>query len=302
MRPVQVLISTYNGARFLRPLLDSVLNQDYPAVHVLIRDDGSTDETAQIIEEYCARPNVRAVYEQNIGAARSFLRLLELTTPGAAWVAFGDQDDVWEPDKLSRAVALLTARGAHEPRMYCGRAKVVDEHLRLIGLTRVPPRRPSFRNALVQNIAAGCTVVLNARAVQLLLRAMPSHAVMHDWWAYIVVSALGEVIYDEQPKVLYRQHARNVVGAQYGFLRSWATRIRRLRENRGLLPIRAQADEFRRIYGSSLREEHRALLDRFLRDRTTLWERACYALSAEVCRQSRLDDAIMRLLLAAGRL
>jgi len=124
---------------------------------------------------------------------------------------------------------------------------------------------------------------------------------MHDWWAYLVVSALGKVIYDAEPRVLYRQHARSVVGAQHGFVTSWAARIRRFRRKRHLLPLRQQAEEFRRLYGARLNTEHATVLDRFLTRPNSLRQRVAYALSGEVWRQSKVDDVILRVLLAANR-
>src|SRR6266581_2616017 len=117
VRTVQVLLSTYNGVKFLQPLLNSLLDQDWPSVDVLVRDDGSTDGTVDLVEQYCVRPNFRAVREGNVGVVRSFFRLLHLSAPTAAYVAFCDQDDVWERDKLSRAVAALSNTGDHEPLM-----------------------------------------------------------------------------------------------------------------------------------------------------------------------------------------
>ena len=301
MRPVRVLLSTYNGSRFLHPLLESVLAQDYPHFEIMIRDDGSTDDTVTILRQYATDSRVLALHEQNIGTVRSFFRLLGLSASAPTYVAFCDQDDVWEQDKLSRAMEWLVRSGEHEPRLYCGRAKIVDEHLRLIGLSATPHRGPAFQNALVQNIAGGHTLVMNGRARELLLRATPSAAIMHDWWAYLVVSAFGDVIYDDVPKVLYRQHTSNVMGAQVGVLRSFRKRISRFIRRGNLLPIRLQAEQFRLLYGSSLDRERRRVLDRFLAPRNSLWDRVRYALSTELWRQSRLDDVILRILLSAGR-
>src|SRR5207248_4010921 len=122
-------------------------------VQLLIRDDGSTDETVSIIERYRTRSNIRAFYETNVGVVTSFFRLLQSSTSDAGYIAFCDQDDVWEKDKLSRAIKMLEEVVGTGPKMYCGRARVVTEDLIPIGLTSLPGRGPSFRNALVQNIA-----------------------------------------------------------------------------------------------------------------------------------------------------
>ena len=223
MRDVVILLSTYNGARFLPEQLDSIGRQEGAFPRALFwRDDGSTDGTPELLR--AARlPGCRVLEATaltgRLGAARSFLALLA-ASPGAAFHAFCDQDDVWLPDKLARATARLDALPEEVPALYCGRQQLVDAELRPVGLSPLPRRPPGFANALVQNIATGCTVVLNAAARRLMLAAPPPPpGSMHDWWCYLLVSgAGGQVLFDADPCILYRQHGANVVGAPRALL------------------------------------------------------------------------------------
>jgi glycosyltransferase involved in cell wall biosynthesis len=295
MSRVQVLLSTYNGERFLAPLLDSVLDQTHRDLEVRVRDDGSRDATWKILERYTARAPVRAERGENLGVVRSFFALLQSSDPDAAFLALADQDDVWMEDKLARAVAALGVHDPGTPALYCARLTLVDEELHPLGLSPMPVRGPSFSNALVQNIATGCTIVINQAARQVLLRGMPQVAWMHDWWMYLVVAAFGVVIYDPEPRTLYRQHGANAVGSARDPLRRTAVKVARFARRGFALQSRvAQAEEFRRIHGAWLDERKRAQLDRFLAGRRTLAERLRFIRGDDVVYQSRLDDALFK--------
>lgn len=294
MSEVQILLSTYNGERYLEPQLQSLLAQDHPELQVLARDDGSRDSSWDVLQSHTASGRLAAVRGENWGVARSYFWLLRHSNPGAEYVAFADQDDVWLVDKVSRALRLLQPLGAERPAMYCSRLTLVDDSLEPVGRSPLPHRGPSFENALVQNIATGCTVVLNRAARDLLLRELPRAVPMHDWWAYLVVSAFGEVLYDPEPRILYRQHAGNVVGAARSPVRRLATKAVRLARRGFAMLSGPQAREFRRIYGAQLDFGRRAKLDRFLDARYSWGERLRFALGDDVVYQSRLDSAVFK--------
>ena len=191
---------------------------------------------------------------------RSFFELIQIASPSADYYAFCDQDDIWEKDKISRAIGSLASFPQAIPSLYCSRCLLVDEDLNIIGRSPIPKRGPSFENALVQNIASGCTVVINKAARQLLMREIPRISRMHDWWMYLVIAAFGKVIYDPEPRILYRQHSSNVIGTGSTAIAIWTTRIRRFLKSSRVPLITEQASEFRRIYGSLLHEEKKGRL------------------------------------------
>jgi hypothetical protein len=213
---VAVLLSTFNGAPFLPAQLDSIAGQTLADWVLYWRDDGSSDDTVAIIRAFAEGPGAGRCHHVDrpghLGATESFMALLRAAAPSGLALAFADQDDVWLPEKLELALdALADAPG---PALYCSRQLLVDEELAPLGESAPLRRPPSFPAALTQNIATGCTVVLNPAAASLVARSIPPAASLHDWWSYLVVAASGgHVIADATPTVLYRQHGSNLVGA-----------------------------------------------------------------------------------------
>jgi glycosyltransferase involved in cell wall biosynthesis len=300
---VHISLSTYNGMRFLSDQMDSIFAQSHPPVTITIRDDGSTDGTYQKLRQYeTSYPNVRVIRGENLGAAASFLDLLARASSECDYFAFADQDDIWLPCKLENAVSQLAECDPAQPLMYCSRVEYVDEQLRHLGYKAIP-RRIGFGNALVQNIAVGCTVVLNREAKKLIAQKSPSRLIMHDWWCYLVVSALGRVIYDERPSLKYRQHPRNAIGDATNIGQSLLRRVERLLNYKNsACTIIEQALEFRSCFGELLNDRDSSILERFLSIRGNIWSRIAYCSQVNVWRQSRIEDAILRTLILVGRM
>lgn len=239
MANVTILLSTRDGARFLPDQLLSFGQQDHAAWRLRWRDDGSQDGTRRLLEAFAASsPPGRAAPLADDGRRRgileSFLALLRahLATEPAPdpshLVAFADQDDVWLPEKLSRGVRALGAITPDRPALYCARQMLVDARLRTIGLSPELRRPPGFPASLAQNVATGCTVMLNGAAARLIARTEAPGRSLHDWWAYVLVSAAGgAVLFDDVPAVLYRQHEANAVGSARSSLRRGAGALRR---------------------------------------------------------------------------
>lgn len=218
---IAILLATYEGAPFLGDQLLSIAAQTHSDWVLYWRDDGSTDHTAAIIESFAAGHPPGKLVRVNkptarLGATESFLRLLGAATeaePEAAAFAFADQDDVWQSDKLARGYAALADAHITSPALYCARQFLVDAGLHRLGVSP-PIRAAGFPAALTQNIATGCTVMLNGAAARLIAGTRPPAASMHDWWSYLVVSAAGgRILADPEPVVLYRQHRANLIGA-----------------------------------------------------------------------------------------
>ncbi len=238
-RRVAILLSTFQGARFLQSQLDSLLAQTLPDWTLYWRDDGSADQSVALMEAFvaglgagrCVRVSAPA---GRLGAPRSYFALLTAAVAdGADCVAFADQDDVWLPEKLARGLAALDlaaseAAAPDTPTLYCARQMLVDAGLRRICLSFHPRRRPDFPAALAQNIAVGCTIMLNRAAARLVAASQAPPASIHDWWCYIVVSAAGgRLLIDDTPVVLYRQHGGNLVGSPISSFRRAVAALRR---------------------------------------------------------------------------
>lgn len=228
---VAVLLALRDGECFLPEQLASLQAQEGVRWRLLASDDGSSDATPAILRTFAeARPprQVRLIEGPQQGPAANFLHLLRHAPISADYAAFADQDDVWLPGKLARAVAQLGGAEDSRPALYCGRTIIVAADLTRTGQSPLFARPPSFRNALTQCIGGGNTMVMNRPAL-ILARAAAGEAgrvVMHDWWLYqLITGAGGRVVYDAEPQILYRQHGRNQIGANC----SVAARMRRLR-------------------------------------------------------------------------
>lgn len=187
---------------------------------------------------------------------------------------------------------ILQTKGVYP---YFCRMNIVDENLNHLGYSRIPKHRPSFQNALVENIATGATVVINKVARDLILTKLPSFCIMHDWWSYLVVAAFGNIVYDEKPLIKYRQHGSNVVGYKVGFLNSFIYRLKRFNKQ-DHTQIKKQVQEFYDIFGDKLDNEKKQLVRDFLFSRNTLLKRIKYAMICKVYRQSWIDNFIFKIL------
>ncbi len=185
--------------------------------------------------------------------------------------------------------------------MYCARVLVTDEHLAPLYPHPLPRRGPSFANALVQNIATGCTIVVNRAARDVLRGRWPSYAVMHDAWLYLVVAGTGTVLYDPELVVHYRQHSANAVGMGRSRLSRVAGRVRRQLSPGGPGAHGRQDAELLRTHGELLRPEARNVLQELLSARTSALARSRYAVRGAAHRQTRGSDLVLKGLQVLGR-
>lgn len=230
MSRIVILLALYNGARHLDAQLESYARQSLADWSLVVSDDGSRDGSAQIVRHFAEGRDVRLINGPRRGYAANFLHLIAVAGPQAEAVALSDQDDVWLPEKLARGLAAMAGKGG--PVLYCARTRVVGPELQDRVLSALWTRPFGFANALVQNVAAGNTILLNRAALDLAqeaIRRMESAAasdiVVHDWWLYQLISgAGGQVLHDAEPALLYRQHGGNLIGDNTGVL----AKLRRL--------------------------------------------------------------------------
>lgn len=212
---VAVLMGTYNGAAFIEKQLQSVKDQDWKNWSLWVSDDGSEDDTRSITERvFSGAENCCTLLAgPQKGFSENFKSLIGNPAIEADFYAFADQDDMWHPAKLLRAVEYLQSLPEEVPALYCTRTRLIDEHDQVLGLSPLNTKRPGFPNALLQNIASGNTMVFNAAARQLFLKILDLPVIAHDWALYLIVSACGgNIFFDPEPSVLYRQHNANVIG------------------------------------------------------------------------------------------
>lgn len=210
-KKVEVLMSTYNGERFLKEQIDSILNQEDVEISLMIRDDGSTDGTINIINEIVKQNSNVSMYRgENLGPARSFMDLI-YNSNEADYYAFADQDDVWDSKKIISAINKMNGK-ENEPSLYISALQVVDENLNEIEFRKVQGNF-CLEGEMVKNFATGCTQVFDNSLRNLLKKYKPEFIIMHDSWITRVCYAVGgNVIIDENSYIKYRQHEKNLIG------------------------------------------------------------------------------------------
>ena len=230
---MEILLSTWNGEKYIAALLHSILNQDTAAsVSILVRDDGSSDGTLSILREFQElHSNIRVLEGNNRGVDDSFHELMVAASDSADLYFYCDQDDVWMPDKVeSAAMALKEYINATKPVLYCSRSMVTNSSLKEIGPTS-DYDSPGFSKALVMNIAPGHTMALNRELLQLVRSHFDADRIMiFDHWTYLVAAGLGSVIFDHDWHTLYRNHDNNAIG--YSPRETWVTRWKKLKQNK----------------------------------------------------------------------
>lgn len=245
---VLILLSTYNGKKYLSEQIESVLHQQGVDVSILARDDGSKDCSVDILRRYSGIEEIEVIEGSNIGVVGSFFRLMrEAVTRDFDYFAFCDQDDVWMNDKLKVAVDILSGH-KDGPALYMGAFQMVDENLHPIPTNFSRPNI-SVEGAFASNCATGCTMVFNKKLLEKALLANYDDALMHDYWVYMVsLLTGGYVYYDETPHIYYRQHSNNVIGGKgENFFSKWLTRMNKL-----FLP----GDNFKSKFASKLLEQY----------------------------------------------
>lgn len=295
---VHVMVSTYNGEKYVKEQLDSIFSQEYTNIKVTVRDDGSSDHTVEVLQTYLAglkkTDKMDIIEGENVGVKDSFLSLLNICESGDYW-AFCDQDDVWFPDKVKTAVDKLSA--AKGPALYCCRTMLTNEHLQPVAdtLHKFPPN-PGFGNALIENICVGCTIVINRDLYELVKGKYPEKSLIHDMWLYQIASCFGTVIYDDEPHIYYRQHEGNVIGLDGGRWALIKRQMASLKHFRG--KYSAQAEEMLRMFDLCGEKE---LLAKKVAGTSKSWRtRWKILLDKKIYRQGFFDNIIFHILLFLG--
>lgn len=226
---IVILMCTYNGQNYLAEQLESICAQTHDNWEIWVSDDGSNDKTHQILNQYQHRlgdNKLRTLPGPRKGFSANFLSLICQKNLSGKYFAYSDQDDIWHPTKLQQAVEWLDTIPDETPAMYCTRTKLVNEQGKAIGYSPLFKKNPSFLNALIQSIGGGNTMVLNNSSLILLREAGEQiNIAAHDWWTYMLVTgADGQVCYDPNPTLDYRQHGNNQIGGNVG----WTARVARL--------------------------------------------------------------------------
>lgn len=263
-----VLMSTYNGEKYLRAQLDSLLAQDIAqtaGLQVLVRDDGSSDATADILNQYQSENKLTWYSGSNLRPEKSFWHLLQ-NAPEADLYAFCDQDDYWFPTKLSRAAQVLgQIPDQDQPLLYCSAFTATDGDLNPITVEKSPLNRyTDYAHALVYSTAPGCTFVFNhaARTAAMRYDMERNQVVIHDWLIHKIVTITGgTMVYDPESHIYYRQHGDNAIGVHATGLGDFTARVKRFLSGTGRQTRSKCAKALLEVYGSQVSAEAHLALD-----------------------------------------
>jgi len=297
---VNVLLATYNGENFLEEQLNSIYNQSYQCISLLVRDDGSIDNTLSILEREQKKGLLSLMASnENLGPANNFFFLLKNSDPNARYFSFSDQDDIWKTDKIERAIKKLESYEEELPVIYCSAVEYANSFGQVIKISNKPSKL-TFGNALVENVITGSTIVMNKSARDLIIKHIPEKCIMHDAWCYLVMTCFGMVIYDEVSGLIYRQHDRNVFGAATTKLGLFKNRIRRF-FNEGSISYHKQAESFLKSFSNQVPENKYKLLKKFVYSKYSLYRRMVLIFDKEIFRQSKFDTGLLKLLIVFNR-
>lgn len=290
---VAILMCTKNGAAFLGEQLKSIEDQTHTNWILFVSDDGSTDETRTILKNFADGHAQKTIVRNGPGqgVCANFLSLAVDPTIDADYFAFSDQDDVWYKDKLQRALTWLVTVADDVPALYCGRTELVSNDGRSYGFSPLFSRPIAFRNAIIQSLGGGNTMVFNKAAKRLLETTGRLDVVLHDWWMYQLVSAVGGAIrYDPQPALKYRQHLDNLIGSNRGW-RARLIRIRMMLSGRFSDWNKTNIAALQRVPAYLIKPQNSAVLQLFAKARTApLLQRLYYLKQSGVYRQTLLGN------------
>ncbi|ENA1410777.1 glycosyltransferase [Escherichia coli] len=306
LKSMAVLLSSYNGERYIGEQLDSIIKcyRDFD-LHIHIRDDGSVDSTCEIIKEYISKNDSIFLYEgDNVGVIASFLWLVE-NVGDYDYYAFCDQDDVWEPLKLIAATTKIIKYNQDIAIGYCSSYNYVDKELNHIGRYNSQSNF-SLNNILIENCAPGCTFVFNQSLRKLYLDIneanMANRIVMHDWFFLILARTFGHLIYDHNSYLSYRQHDNNVVGIKSGFKNILCNRLKQFKKykqnGRHLLSL--QMDLVSLYCLKHNKEAAYEISHGFVESQASLVKRLRYVFSGYVKRVRFIDDVLFKVLFIIG--
>jgi glycosyltransferase involved in cell wall biosynthesis len=263
---VGILMATYNGERFIKKQIDSILVQTYRNWQLIIHDDGSMDLTVNVIKEYVRKYPDKVIFiEDGIkcgGAKENFAHLMKIARDrfDFDYIMFSDQDDVWLKTKIEKTLKKMieteNSIGRNIPILVHTDLKVVDENLNSLSdsfwkYQNLNPAIKQFSRLLVQNNITGCTVMMNKPLMEKSL-PIPKDSIMHDWWLALVASAFGEISFLREPLVLYRQHSCNSIGAKKWSLSTLIDKVINHRDLHLIEKLILQAISFYESYKTTL--------------------------------------------------
>lgn len=297
-KKVAVIMSTYNGESFIREQIESILEQTYKNIEIIVRDDGSKDKTVEIVKEYQKKyKNIKLFEGENLGFVKSFFELLKLAE--ADYYSYADQDDIWIENKIELAVNSLNKLDNKKPNMVFGNSDYYDENMHFIG-SGEKDKEYSFLQSLFACVGQGMTMTVNKKTRDMIIENMPDSCFFHDWWTYILCVGLGNVEYNNVTTVKYRRRKQNATSEGQGYIRLLVWRIKNLLFKSGMKDIKQQMINFKKIYYSKLNDENKKILDLFSNEKYNFGKALKKVFYPKRIRRSLVDDLMLRVIFLIG--
>lgn len=292
-KKINILISTYNGEKYIGQQIESILSQSYQNFHIFVRDDCSSDKTVQIVSTYINTGKVTLYADENIGFSQSFMKLLLLADTGDFW-AFCDQDDVWLPDKLLWALEWMESQDMSLPCLFHSAFENVDADLKHLSYYTPPKYKNSFQRTLTECRYFGFSMVINSTLRELMLRGDPQHIVSHDWWAQLIAVAFGKCEFDSRIASKHRRHLNSITLDNNKNKMKW---LKNSIKERNI--IANNAEEFETLFAENLSSKDRKLLHQFTQKK--FGDNLMRAFYSKRWRPSLLSEVALRGLMLFGK-
>ena len=295
---VCILLSTYNGEKYLEEQLDSLVKQESVDVDILVRDDGSSDGTTNILNKWQNNGYLKWYSGKNKGYALSFMDLVQ-NSGEYDFYAFCDQDDIWLPNKLISAIDKLGELKS-PVKLYCSNLYYYKNGENF-GLIKNPALRYNIYTCLIQNIATGCTTIFNKELKNIMSQCKPNYLIAHDFWAYQIAMVFGEVYYDKNSYIYYRQHDNNQIGAKISLQEIWKIRLNSFFSKKKKV-ISLQAKELLHCYSNVLSADKQNIISLVANYNDNIWNKINLILAPQYTMGSVIGNILFRLKIIFGKL
>lgn len=290
---INIILAAYNGKKYIKEQIQSIIDNDYTNIKVWVFDDGSTDGTDEIITEFEKEYPGRVIFyknPENKGLTRNFLEGVLMVSKRIHeecpnqniknYYMFSDQDDFWHKDKIKKTyqktVSTEKKYGKNKPIAVYTDALVVDEHLNLINPSfhrsnKLDVTKTDFAHLLMENKLIGCTIMINQELVHMLGNKINEGIRFHDWWVALIAASFGHISYVKDATLSYRQHGNNIVGDQ-SFKKYVINRLLNLKSQSSSIDKNIlQAKLFYKIYGDILGSKEKEIIKNFININTQNW-------------------------------
>ena len=300
-KKISIIIPCYNCENWLERSLNSLINQTCDNFEIIFIDDGSKDNTLEILKQYEKDQKIKLIVGKNVGVVRSFYECLEKAYSNGDYFAYCDQDDFWHANKITRAVNMLKNEKNDKPLLYFSEFNYCDEQLNFLNKSKLNRKGADFKNSLVECIAFGISEVFNKQLAKKILDSGTENVCFHDWWAYMIASGMGKVIYDNEATVEYRRTGANVSPSGKSAIGLQIYRIKKFVFGKYFCNIRRQIEKYKELFKNDINKESQQILNMFSVN-YNLIKSIKKTFYPKMFRQKNSDEIMCRILFLLGRL